>query len=228
MGGLGIYLHSRNQEELWNSLRRLGDKVFTDIDFMSRFTQCPEILKFFQARGYRPPTRTMFYDQARKRLIFYGSAIPMIDVFFDRLEMCHIIDFRDRLNTDYPTIPPAELLLEKLQIVRINEKDIKDAIVLLRAHELSDSDQDVVNAKHISQILSSDWGFYYTATMNLGKIRDSLRNYQALSDDDGRDIQGKIDRLLERVRNEPKTMAWKIRERIGTRKKWYTDVEEIS
>jgi hypothetical protein len=53
--------------------------------------------------------------------------------------MNHIIEFKDRLEKDYPTIPLEELMLEKLQIVKINEKDIKDLIVLILEHEIGEN-----------------------------------------------------------------------------------------
>lgn len=225
MGAIAIYLHSRNYEELWKSLGRLSDRIFTDIDFMSD-GGIHEILKFFEKRGYSY-NKTYAALYGNKRLIFFGGTIPMIDVFFNKLEMCHTIDFRKRLYVDYPTIPLAELLLEKLQIVKINEKDIKDVIVLLRAHDLSEDDNDQINIKYIATLLSNDWGFYYTAIMNLQKIKNFLHKYDALKNEDCLDVANKIDNIITKIEREPKSIKWKIRASIGAKKKWYREVEEI-
>ena len=118
-----------------------------------------------------------------------------VDVFYDRLDMCHNLDFKGRLELDSPTIPLADLLLEKMQIVKINEKDIKDSMVLLRAHNLASSGREDIDAEYVSELLSKDWGFYYTVTTNLNKIREMMPNYEALTDEDKKDINAKIDQL---------------------------------
>ena len=80
-----------------------------------------------------------------------------VDVFFDRLDMNHIIDFKNRLELDFPTISLADLLLEKMQIVQINEKDIKDTIILLREHPVEDPDKETINANYVASLLAEDW-----------------------------------------------------------------------
>jgi hypothetical protein len=128
---------------------------------------------------------------------------------------------------DYPTIPLAEMLLEKLQIVQLNEKDVKDVIILLREHEVGEGDKETINSRYIAKLLSEDWGFYYTATMNLNKIKSLLADYSQLVEYDKELIEDKIDRLINAIENEPKSLGWKMRAKIGTKKQWYRKVEEI-
>jgi hypothetical protein len=47
-----------------------------------------------------------------------------------------------------------------------------------------------------------------------------------LTKEDLEDISVKINKLLQFIEKEPKSMRWKLRAKIGTRKKWYNDVEE--
>jgi len=225
MGGMAIYLHSQEHKQLWEKLERLGKKVFTDIDFVSYGKFRGQILEFFQNRGFTI-NQTMLYYYGKKRQIYYGERIPLVEVFFDKLEMNHTIDFKNRLEVDSPTIPPAELLLQKIQMVRMNEKDIKDAIILIRAHELGKEDEERINQASIGASLLSDWGFYYTATMNLQKIKNSLGNYAALGEEDIRIVEGRINELLSYLEEEPKSIKWKSRALLGTKKKWYSEVDE--
>lgn len=148
-----------------------------------------------------------------------------IDVFLDRLEMCHKIDYKKRLEIDNPTVPLAELLLQKMQIIKISEKDIIDTTMLFLAHELGDTDKDTINAKHISQILSKEWGFYYTVTTNLKKVASLMRNFDVLDESDKDVVSSRIDALIKRLDNEPKSRSWKMRARVGTSKKWYKEVD---
>jgi len=225
MGGLAIYLHSQEYKQLWENLERLGKKIFTDIDFVSYGKFRGQLLEFFKNRGFTINQRMLYY-YGKKRHIYYGEKIPMVEIFFDKLEMNHTVDFKNRLEADYPTIPPAELLLQKIQMVRMNEKDIKDAIILIRAHELGKEDEEKINQVSIGASLLSDWGFYYTATTNLQKVKNSLSNYNALGEEDIRVVGGRINELLSYLEEEPKSIRWKSRALLGTKRKWYSEVDE--
>jgi len=225
MGGLAIYLHSQEYEQLWEKLGRLGKKVFTDIDYVSYGKFRGRLLELFKNRGFTI-NQKLFFHYGKKRHIYYGDKIPMVEIFFDKLEMNHTVNFKNRLELDYPTIPPTELLLQKIQMVRMNEKDIKDAIILVRAHEVGQGDEEKINQESIGASLLADWGFYHTATTNLQKIKDSLGNYDVLGEEDVRVVGGRIDELLSYLAEKPKGIMWKSRALIGTKKKWYNEVDE--
>ena len=125
-------------------------------------------------------------------------------------------------------MPLAELLLEKMQIVKINEKDLIDSLVMLREHPLGDTDQETINAAIITSTLGNDWGFWRTVTGNLALLDESLDDYGDLTDEDRRVVRGRIKELEARIAAEPKTLRWKVRAKIGEKVKWYKDVEELS
>jgi len=114
-----------------------------------------------------------------------------------------------------------------MQIVQINEKDIIDTIVLLREHELGASDADErVNISYISDLLSKDWGFCYTVTRNLELTSSFLAKYPALTQEDVSKVRTRITELINRIESQPKSTAWKLRARIGVRRRWYREVDE--
>ncbi|MGD0548968.1 MAG: hypothetical protein ABSA81_00305 [Candidatus Bathyarchaeia archaeon] len=163
------------------------------------------------------------------RLIFYDASDSSrhCDVFLDKLEFCHDVVFQGRLEVDDPTVPLAELLLEKMQIVKLNEKDAIDTIMLLREHQIGGSDDDTINADHLSRLTARDWGLWKTFTINLENVRKAVQTYEKLSEEDKKDVSSKITALRARIDNEPKTRGWKIRSQIGERRKWYRDVDEL-
>ncbi|MEW6399683.1 MAG: hypothetical protein AB1503_11060 [Bacillota bacterium] len=225
MGGLAIFIHSQEFMDLWKQMERLGKKVFTDIDYVSYGKYRAEVMDLFRERGFLV-NQKILYLYGKDRHVYYGSRIPMAEVFFDKLAMNHTIDFRGRLEADYPTIPVAELLLQKIQMVRMNEKDVKDAIVLLRAHPVGTDDTDKINKVAVAAPLLKDWGFYYTATTNLKRIEDSLGNYTALSNEDRKIVASRVRELLTYVESQPKSLNWKARSIIGPKLKWYNEVDE--
>jgi len=222
LGGVSIYILSREFDSLWDSLDR---EIFSDIDFMTYSRFASKIPDFFQRRGYTYAESPL--GMVRKRLVFSAGPVPEVDVFFDKLEMCHSIDFRGRLPTDSPTVQLADLLLQKLQIIQINEKDIKDVLVLLRAHPLSANGKDGIDSGYIIRLLSGDWGFYHTVTSNLSKVRRYLDGCKAIANGDRKDILEKLTAIEVALGNSPKSTRWNMRARIGTHMKWYQDVEEL-
>jgi hypothetical protein len=138
-----------------------------------------------------------------------------------------VIDFSGRLEVETLTLPLAELLLEKMQIVQINEKDLIDTIMLLREHEVGDQDNETINGALIAKILANDWGFWRTVTANLKLVGEELERYPRLTDEDRRVVRQRIHKLQEMIENEPKTRKWKLRGAVGERIKWYKDVEEL-
>jgi hypothetical protein len=149
------------------------------------------------------------------------------DVFLDKLEFCHDIVFLERLEVDSPTVPLAELLLEKMQIVNLNEKDVIDSVMLLREHQVGDSDAETINSTRIANLTAHDWGLWKTVTTNLTRMEQLIPEMAKLSDGDRKDVMAKIDSLLLRIYDEPKSTSWKMRAKVGEKRKWYRDVEEL-
>jgi len=230
MGAVAFRIHTPNLANLHKRLNRLNStkEEFTDLDLVTYGKFSPRLEAFFTAMGYPADEHAKYQIHVWAQRHFYHDpkGILKIDVFFDRLEMSHDIDFKNRLEMDYPTIPLAELLLEKMQIVMINEKDIKDAIILLLGHDVGEDDKDHINAKYVAALLAEDWGLWYTTTMNLDKVKLFASKYDQLSDDEKTDTAKKIDALRRYIDEFPKGLKWKMRAKIGTSRKWYRDVEE--
>jgi hypothetical protein len=162
--------------------------------------------------------------------VYFGDAPDIgihADVFLDKLEFCHTIGWNGRLEMDAHTIPLAELVLEKMQIVEINEKDIIDTIMLLLEYPLDEHDREAINIAHIASLCARDWGLWRTTTMNLDKVQRLAEGYPQLGEGEKRAVRGKVDDALSRIEGEPKGRKWRLRAVIGDRKKWYRDVGEL-
>jgi hypothetical protein len=203
------------------------NRVLTDVDFAAYYNEFEGIVKMMRELGYADePMVTALWGE--KRTIWdHKSNGVHVDIFFNGLEMNHDVPFKDRLDIDPLTISLADMLLEKMQIVHINEKDIIDSIMLLREHEVGGPEPGSIDATYIAKLVSGDWGFYYTLTTNLKKVRDSLPKYQDVTKEDSENITAKIEKLLQIIEEKPKSMGWKMRAKVGTKSKWYRDVEEV-
>ncbi|MGQ9599424.1 MAG: hypothetical protein ACUVWZ_08395 [Anaerolineae bacterium] len=222
LGALAFHLRCPQ----YASLRTELGRELSDLDYIALSRQWNAVINMLTALGYEfDERRAMLHGH--DRVLFFHPTGLRVDIFFDQLDMCHRIDLRDRLTVDEETISLADLLLEKMQIVRLTEKDIIDTITLLLEHPLAATDQGI-NAEYIARRLAGDWGFYYTLTTNLRRISDEfVELYHQLDSRARQKVQEQIGQLLDRIEAEPKTLKWKARARIGPSVQWYKDVGEL-
>lgn len=223
IGSLAFQMHCPQYGYLQAALGR----AYTDIDFGAYGRQNKQITELMTRMGYIE-NREVFIASEGERAIFDKPGTGLhVDVFYEKLDFCHTIFWKDRLEVDSPTIPLTELLLEKMQIVQINEKDIIDTIMLLLEHSLGDTDKETINIKLAAQLCASDWGLWRTTTMNLDKVKQLSQHYTQLTSEQKSKVTSQVDEILSRINSEPKPLAWRIRDRVGDRVKWYKDVDEV-
>jgi len=223
IGSLAFQMHCPKYGYLQEAMGR----AYTDIDFAAYRKQTKEIKALMSGLGYTE-NREVFIVSEGERSIFDRPETGLhVDVFYEKLDFCHTIYWADRLEVDGPTIPLAEMVLEKMQIVQINEKDVIDTIMLLLEHPLGDIDDETINIKRVAELCSTDWGLWRTTTMNLDKVRQLAHGYEQLKDEHKAHIESQVAAALERIEQEPKSLAWRLRARVGDRVKWYKEVDEV-
>jgi len=223
LGSLAFHTHCPKYGHLQEKMNR----AYTDIDLAGYARESAGVRGVMQGLAY-VEQKEVFVVTEGGRAIFENPAIRMhVDVFYEKLDFCHVIPWSGRLEMDSLTIPLAELLLEKMQIVKINEKDVIDTIMLLLEHPFGDTDHELVNMRRVAGLCAADWGLWRTLTMNLDKVRQLAQTYPQLSDSEKAHIASQVDLALARIEAEPKSLAWRLRARVGDRVKWYKDVEEV-
>ena len=223
IGSLAFQMHCPQ----FGYLQQAMGRAYTDIDFAAYNKQAKQIQQLLLSMGY-VENREVYIATEGERAIFDkpGSGLH-IDIFYEKLDFCHTIYWKGRLEVDSPTIPLTELLLEKMQIVEINEKDVIDTIMLLLEHPLGDADNETINTKRTAELCANDWGLWRTTSMNLDKVKRLAQRYDQLTDEQKKKITSQVDAILARLGSEPKALAWRIRDRVGDRVKWYKDVDEV-
>jgi hypothetical protein len=156
------------------------------------------------------------------RQMMYSNPVTglHVDVFLDVLRMCQEMPFGSRLTVDeHPSLPVADLVLSKLQIVELTEKDKTDLLALLLDHELTPDAETGINVTRITGICAGSWGWWQSSRITLEAVRAQAGTRLA---PDARDLAtGRIEGLLTALDEVPKSVKWKARARIGTRAKWY-------
>jgi hypothetical protein len=219
LGGLAVRLRSPSA-----SHRALA-RNYPDIDFAAaRGSRAVEAL--LAELGYAPNKEFNLLNGA-SRLLFYDPGHErQIDVFVGQFEMCHRLPLAERLEPEQPTIPLAELLLTKLQIVQLNEKDVRDICALLLDHACGEGDGETINLPRVAQLCAEDWGLWKTVTLSLQKVRDFCDAYD-LDAANKLTIAERVSVLRQALESAPKSLKWRMRAAIGERLQWYDLPEEV-
>lgn len=197
LGGVAVLLHTGS-----------GHREPEDIDLVTTRPDVAPLAEVLGERGYEANTRfnAMHGDT---RNIFHGPE-GKLDVFIGDFSMCHRLDLSGRLDVDRPTIPVADLLLTKLQIVELTAKDIADLRALVAAHELAEGPGDAIDLTRVAEVLCDDWGYWRTATETLERLAAAAP-----------ELAPKTEAIRARIDAAPKSRRYKLRARIGERRRWY-------
>ncbi len=200
-----------------------------DIDFGCLSKGRKAVVAYLESAGCEPDRRFNSLNGDRQMYFNAPSGRP-IDVMVDQLNMCHVLDFRPRFHAMPITLDVADLLLTKLQIIEMNEKDAHDITHLLSAYQIVEqkSDESGVDADRFAKVLGSDWGWWRTVTDNLVKLPKLLDEHPHLVPDTAPyDARDNAEKLHELAHSAPKSMQWKMRAKVGDRMRWYELPEEV-
>ncbi len=203
-----------------------------DLDLGSRSKQASGVAEFLSGEGFEGDAQFNAIHGGRQ-LRFGGGDPPLhVDVMLDRLVMSHELDFGERLDRLPHTLDATDLLLSKLQIVELNAKDVHDIASLLACLPVSDGDEPgTIGLERFGEVVRGDWGWWRTATGNLERVAGgdvgSAEEAVALAADCPFDPAAQARRLREYADEVPKTRRWKLRAKVGERRRWYELPEEV-
>jgi len=208
LGGVGVLLHCPR------ALSSGPHRTFADLDVAVPRDASRQVPALFEAVGYEADRR-FNAAQGDRRMIFHGP-VGKVDVFVGVFEMCHRLDLSPRLALEPHTLTASDLLMTKLQVVEVNQKDVDDAALLLSEHELDEGPGDHIDLAYLRTLVYDDWGFWRTATGSLGLIAERRE-----------DVAARAHEIADALEDAPKGKRFRVRARIGERKRWYELPDEI-
>jgi len=218
LGGVAVALRCPSSRR--PPLRR----EYADIDLAARGSAAKEVIALLGSLGYAAD-REFNTLHGHRRLLFWDEANRrQVDVFVDEAHLCHRIDFRQRLDFPSRTLSLADLTVLKLQVVETNDKDYLDLCAIFADHHLGCGESEIDSA-YIASLAAGDWGLWRT----MGMVAERTAQFAlALPGfDAGEQVANRLARLREELDKVPKTRGWKLRSRIGDRKRWYELPEEV-
>jgi len=198
-------------------------RQYADIDFATTGPARDGVVEMMEALGYTGDKEFNTLHGHRRLYFWDEKNHRQVDIFVDEANLCHRIDLKRRIEAVPLTLSLADLAMLKLQVVETNDKDYLDVCAIFADHELSDDDSGV-NSAYIAGLAASDWGLWRTLGMvaeRSGQFALELANFAAAD---------RVSERLQRLRSEldtvPKSRRWKLRDRVGDRKRWYELPEE--
>src|SRR6266542_621506 len=171
-----------------------------DMDFACVSPKKRDVIAFFGERGFQGDARFNTLHGDRQMYFTTADGKTSVDVVMDKLNMCHVLDFSDRIDRMPDTL------------------DVHDLLHLLSGFEaIPGDDTGTIGLDRIGSIVSSDWGWWRTTTMNLDKLAQ-------LAEGDHQDLLPEARRFepAEQARQArtfcdevPKTLKWKLRAKVG-------------
>jgi len=211
IGGLAILRHDAELRE------RGGSRAINDIDLIVPAGAHRPLSVLLVEAGYTPEERFNALN-GHRRMVFHGAEWDL-DVLVGIFEMCHRIDMSSRFALDYPTLPATDLLLTKLQIVKLNAKDAGDTVDLLHGHGLGEGPGDHIDLARLRSVVRDDWGLWRTITGTLETV---------MATDPSAEVADRLGVLLAALHDAPKSARWKLRARVGDRVPWYVLPDEVN
>lgn len=218
IGGVAVAL-------LCSSSRRPPlQREYADIDLATTGSARDSVVVLMKSLGYAGD-REFNMLHGHRRLFFWDEGNRrQVDVFVDEANLCHRIDLRRRIELAPLTVSLADLTVLKLQIVETNEKDYLDICAIFADHELTD-DEGGINGTYIADLSAGDWGLWRTVVMVAERSR---RFALELPDFDAAEVVSeRLQNLCTELANVPKSRRWKLRARVGDKKRWYEIPEEV-
>lgn len=221
LGGIGCWLHaSEHGDAARPYLREYGD-----VDLVLPASGSSSLGELMRSAGLAPVESFNANGGATRRLYVSPATGMQVDVFIGSFSMCHEVPLEPcAYEPDgHPALSPTELLLTKLQVVQLSDKDANDAASLLAFHEIAE-DPGAIDGRRVGKLLAGDWGLWRTTTENLGKLAD--RADQGRLPAGGPTVKQRTGELLEEIEATKKSFKWRTRAKVGDRVQWYVEPEE--
>ena len=219
IGGLAVRLHT-------HAMRPALERSYADIDTATPKGKSRAVTALLEGLGYEAARQFNALHGASRLLFHDRPNARKLDVFVHGFELNHSIPITARIDVQQRTIPLAELLLTKLQVVEFTEKDLRDAVALLLSHEIAGHDDEAINAEVIAALTADDWGLWRTTQLTIQRLREGMGTL-GLDPADQQLVLERIDSLWDRIEREPKSRRWRLRARVGDRKRWYQVPDEV-
>jgi hypothetical protein len=217
LGGLGVYAVAPSAR------RPPLARPYRDIDLAVPAKRGPAASRVLEAAGVVPERHFNALHGAR-RMIFSSPDGYDVDVLIGRFEMAHGLDLEDGFADDDTSIAPTDLLLTKLQIVRIEPKDLADAVALVLDVPPGSGAGSIDLARFVAPLVD-DWGFFHTVESNLPRVA-ALAD-ERLDDATASVVRERVGDLKAAMDSTPKSLRWRVRSRVGERVVWYETPEDV-
>ncbi len=221
LGGVGVALHAHGPIPV--PLTR----PYGDLDYVVGRADGPTFRRLLESSGYEANERFNALHGHRRLLHYDPANGRQVDTFVGSFKMCHALEFGDRLPATGLSIAPVDLLLTKLQIVQVNDKDLRDVLVLLGDHPIG-SGPEAIDPIQLTAIVGNDWGWHTTLLDNIEKLDALGRSIDGLEPGLRARVVDRIAEVRVVIGSARHSVRWRARAAVGRRIPWYELPEEVA
>lgn len=220
IGGLAIHDHCK--------MHAFCDRTYADLDFVGLSSQYRILVQIMSDLGYAENTNMTLSTSGTRLLFEREESENHIDVFMDSVDIEHRVALKDRLDIEENTISVSDLLVLKLAITRLNEKDMRDIITILKDLTTGHDDSpNTINIDYIADLCARKWGLYHDVLASIQKVANYLQTYP-LQKSSQLDVAKKLDTLRDTIVSTPKALSWKLRALLGEKIPWKREIESTN
>ncbi|HYM95841.1 MAG TPA: hypothetical protein VET26_00940 [Candidatus Sulfotelmatobacter sp.] len=221
LGGVAIWLRAHEEA------RKFLGRPYADLDLIAHRKESRKLRDLLSASGFLPDDTFNALHGASRLLFYAADRSHQIDIFLDHFEMSHKFDFTRRMELEPLTMTAADLLLTKLQVGQLTEKDAVDTVMLVWSHEVGNRDAAaVLNLPVVADACAAEWGLFTTASDNLESLLRLLPR-QNMPEEARELVRERVTKIREAMELKPKGARWKMRARVGRRLPWHEMPEEV-
>jgi hypothetical protein len=211
LGGIGVEVVAAPRPA------RLAREI-EDVDVLCRRSDRKLAERALEGLGLVPDRQVNASHGGERQVWWTADGRLHVDLFLGAFRMCHVLELDERLAVPGTgaALNHADLVLTKLQIVRLTEKDVRDLGALLAAAQ--------PEADRIADACGRDWGLFTTVDDNLAALPPLVGRLDAGLE---ATVAGRAERLRAAMAAAPKSRSWRMRARLGRRVRWYEEPEEV-
>ncbi len=221
LGGLAFYITCPGSRQVPKLQRN-----YQDLDFMINRKGVRPLTEAFMEQGWEPDRHFNSLHGATRNLFTYQEQLQA-DIFVSVFDQSQRLDLEKRLVLCSPTLSLADLLLTKLQIHRLNTKDVQDIFTLVYDHEFGPArDQEKIDLDYLSRLTGNNWGWYTSIQDNVATVLPMVKDF---FDAAGAElVEARLQGFSTALTAAPKTPLWRARDLVGRRVEWFDEPEEVN
>lgn len=202
------------------------DRPVKDIDIIVPRSSMITAMDVLSIDGWKMNGRNQRINSGILVCAIDNTSGTRLDMYADPVILNQTLYFGQRLRILEKTLTPVDLLISKLQIVNITDRDLDDICALAGGCQVAAVDSpSTLNAERLKIICSNSWALQYTSIGNLDAAERRAGTHRDIQEERLARILQNVSLLRNICTDCPKSWTWRLRAKIGPLLPWYEQID---